>query len=143
MAETLLELETRLVQAKEARHRLLTGTQEVSVSLQGYGSTTYTASNVEAWSGISMNWNCRFPVPKAAHGAGLSGQVFKAGNGAIIGFIRTADESVDALSGSDTAHRAASVKARELASWMPLLGSADSDLCQSCHAGLTFTGFNP
>jgi hypothetical protein len=36
------------VQAKEARHRLLTGTQEVSVSLQGYGSTTYTASNVEA-----------------------------------------------------------------------------------------------
>jgi capsid protein len=29
---------------------------------------------------------------------------------------------------SDTAHRAASVKARELASWMPLLGSADSDL---------------
>jgi hypothetical protein len=27
MTETLLELETRLVQAKEARHRLLTGTQ--------------------------------------------------------------------------------------------------------------------
>ncbi len=48
MADDLLELETRLVQAKEARHRLLTGTQEVSVSLQGYGSTTYTASNVEA-----------------------------------------------------------------------------------------------
>lgn len=48
MPETLLELETRLVQAKEARHRLLTGTQEVSVSLQGYGSTTYTAANVEA-----------------------------------------------------------------------------------------------
>jgi hypothetical protein len=48
MTETLLELETRLVQAKEARHRLLTGTQEVSVSLQGYGSTTYTAANVEA-----------------------------------------------------------------------------------------------
>jgi hypothetical protein len=43
-----LELEARLVQAKEARHRLLTGTQEVSVSLQGYGSTTYTAANVEA-----------------------------------------------------------------------------------------------
>jgi hypothetical protein len=48
MTETLLELETRLVQAKEARHRLLTGSQEVSVSLQGYGSTTYTAANVEA-----------------------------------------------------------------------------------------------
>lgn len=48
MADDLLELETRLVQAKEARHRLLTGTQEVSVSLQGYGITTYTASNVEA-----------------------------------------------------------------------------------------------
>ena len=48
MADDLVELETRLVQAKEARHRLLTGTQEVSVSLQGYGSTTYTASNVEA-----------------------------------------------------------------------------------------------
>ena len=48
MTETLLELETRLVQAKEARHRLLTGTQEVSVSLHGYGSTTYTAGNVGA-----------------------------------------------------------------------------------------------
>jgi len=29
---------------------------------------------------------------------------------------------------SDTAHRAASLRTRELASWMPLLGSADSDL---------------
>ena len=48
MSETILELETRLVQAKEARHRLLTGTQEVSVSLHGYGSTTYTAGNAEA-----------------------------------------------------------------------------------------------
>ncbi|AGH98952.1 gpW family head-tail joining protein [Micavibrio aeruginosavorus] len=47
MTETLLELETRLVQAKEARHRLLTGTQEVTVSLHGYGSTTYTAANVD------------------------------------------------------------------------------------------------
>lgn len=46
--ETQLELETRLVQAKEARHRLLTGTQEVSVSLHGYGSTTYTTSSIEA-----------------------------------------------------------------------------------------------
>jgi hypothetical protein len=48
MTETLLELETRLVQAREARHRLLTGTQEVTVSLHGYGSTTYTAANVNA-----------------------------------------------------------------------------------------------
>lgn len=48
MNDSILELETRLVQAKEARHRLLTGTQEVSVSLHGYGSTTYTAGNVEA-----------------------------------------------------------------------------------------------
>ncbi len=46
--QSALELETWLVQAKEARHRLLTGTQEVSVSLHGYGSTTYTAGNVEA-----------------------------------------------------------------------------------------------
>lgn len=29
---------------------------------------------------------------------------------------------------SDTAHRAASLRAREFASWLPLLGSADSDL---------------
>ena len=48
MTETLLQLETLLVQAMEARHRLLTGTQEVSVSLHGYGSTTYTASNIVA-----------------------------------------------------------------------------------------------
>ena len=48
MTETLLQLETLLVQAREARHRLLTGTQEVSVSLHGYGSTTYTASNIAA-----------------------------------------------------------------------------------------------
>lgn len=48
MTDTLLDLETRLTQAREARHRLLTGTQEVSVSLQGYGSATYTAADVEA-----------------------------------------------------------------------------------------------
>ena len=48
MTETLLELETRLVQAKEARHRLLTGTQEVTVSLSDYGSTTYNAGNINA-----------------------------------------------------------------------------------------------
>ena len=48
MRETLLELETLLVQAREARHRLLTGTQEVSVSLHGYGSSTFTSSNITA-----------------------------------------------------------------------------------------------
>lgn len=37
MNDSILELETRLVQAKEARHRPLTATQEVSVSLHGYG----------------------------------------------------------------------------------------------------------
>lgn len=35
--ETILELETRLVEAREAKHRLLTGSQEVSVNLHGYG----------------------------------------------------------------------------------------------------------
>lgn len=47
MTETLLELESRLVQAKEARHRLLTGTQEVSVNMHGFGATTYTEVNIE------------------------------------------------------------------------------------------------
>lgn len=47
MPETLLELESRLVQAKEARHRLLTGTQEVSVNMHGYGATTYSEANIE------------------------------------------------------------------------------------------------
>jgi hypothetical protein len=109
MTDDLLELETRLVQAKEARHRLLTGTQEVSVSLQGYGSTTYTASNVEAWSGISMNWNYRFPVPKAARGAGLSAQVFKDENGSILDSSGQPMKSGLRFKASDTAHRAASV----------------------------------
>jgi hypothetical protein len=74
MTETLLELETRLVQAKEARHRLLTGTQEVSVSLQGYGSTTYTATNVEALE--------RYIVD-------LELQISRAKGGARRGIIRT------------------------------------------------------
>ena len=47
MTETLLELESRLVHAKEARHRLLTGTQEVSVNMHGYGATTYSEANIE------------------------------------------------------------------------------------------------
>jgi hypothetical protein len=46
MAETLLELEARLLQAKEARHKLLTGAQEITVSLHGYGATTYSQANI-------------------------------------------------------------------------------------------------
>ena len=46
MPETLLELEARLLQAKEARHKLLTGTQEITVSLHGYGATTYSQANI-------------------------------------------------------------------------------------------------
>ncbi len=48
MTETLLELEANLVQAKEARHRLLTGSLEVSINLHEYGSTTYNAGNIKA-----------------------------------------------------------------------------------------------
>jgi hypothetical protein len=47
MTANLYDLQSKLVQAQEARHRLLTGTMEVSVSLHGYGSTTYTQSNIE------------------------------------------------------------------------------------------------
>ncbi len=46
MPETLLELEARLLQAVEARHKLLTGTQEITVSLHGYGTTTYSQANI-------------------------------------------------------------------------------------------------
>ena len=46
MPETLLELEARLLQAVEARHKLLTGTQEITVSLHGYGATTYSQANI-------------------------------------------------------------------------------------------------
>lgn len=48
MTYTLLELQSLLLQAREARHRLLTGSQEVTVSLHGYGSTSYSATNVAA-----------------------------------------------------------------------------------------------
>lgn len=44
----LLTLQSRLVEAETARHRLLTGTLEVTVSLQGYGTATYTQSNIAA-----------------------------------------------------------------------------------------------
>jgi ABC-type phosphate transport system substrate-binding protein len=38
----MLTLQNRLAEAESARHQLLTGTREVTVSLQGLGSTTYT-----------------------------------------------------------------------------------------------------
>mgnify|MGYP001009894565 CR=1 FL=1 len=47
MTANIYDLQSKLVQAQEARHRLLTGTMEVSISLHGYGSTTYTQSNIE------------------------------------------------------------------------------------------------
>lgn len=48
MTDILLQLQTQLTQAQEARHRLLTGTQEVSISLGDYGSTTYNTTNISA-----------------------------------------------------------------------------------------------
>ncbi|TKW61710.1 MAG: hypothetical protein DI628_03540 [Blastochloris viridis] len=41
-------LQSRLADAETARHKLLTGTQEVTVNLHGFGSTTYTQANVKA-----------------------------------------------------------------------------------------------
>lgn len=41
-------LQSRLAEAEAARHRLLTGTQEVTVNLHGFGSTTYTQANARA-----------------------------------------------------------------------------------------------
>jgi len=41
-------LQTWLTQAEEARHQLLTGAREVTVSLQGFGSTTYTQATASA-----------------------------------------------------------------------------------------------
>jgi hypothetical protein len=83
MTETLLELETRLVQAKEARHRLLTGSQEVSVSLQGYGSTTYTAANVEALERYINELELQISRAKGGARRGVSGWQAKAAIKAI------------------------------------------------------------
>ena len=41
------DLEKKLSEAKDARHRLLTGTHAVTVSLDGYGSTTYTQGSIK------------------------------------------------------------------------------------------------
>ncbi len=43
----LATLQTRLAEAEEARHQLMTGAKEVSVTIGGYGATTYTQVNVE------------------------------------------------------------------------------------------------
>ena len=42
----LLTLQTYLVEAETARHRLLTGSLEVTVSLHGFGTTTYNEANI-------------------------------------------------------------------------------------------------
>ena len=42
--------------------------------------------------------------------------------------VQLLDSAGNPLKASDTAHRAASHRARELSSWLPPLGSADSDL---------------
>lgn len=44
----MLTLQNRLAEAENARHQLLTGTREVTVSLQGFGSTTYTQATAAA-----------------------------------------------------------------------------------------------
>lgn len=43
----LATLQTRLAEAEEAHHLLMTGAKEVSVTIGGYGATTYTQVNVE------------------------------------------------------------------------------------------------
>jgi hypothetical protein len=43
----LATLQARLAEAEEAYHLLMTGAKEVSVSIGGYGSTTYTQVNIE------------------------------------------------------------------------------------------------
>lgn len=43
----LATLQTRLAEAEEAHHQLLTGAQTVSVSIGGYGATTYAQANIE------------------------------------------------------------------------------------------------
>lgn len=43
----LATLQTRLAEAEEAHHQLLTGAKEVSVSIGGYGATTYAQANIE------------------------------------------------------------------------------------------------
>ena len=42
----ILVLRQRLLDAETALHQLLTGTLEVSVSVGGYGATTYSQTNI-------------------------------------------------------------------------------------------------
>lgn len=46
VTDTLQTLQTRLTEAEAARHKLLTGVQEVKVELDGFGSTTYTQASL-------------------------------------------------------------------------------------------------
>lgn len=43
----LATLQIRLAEAEEAHHQLMTGAKEVSVTIGGYGATTYTQVNAE------------------------------------------------------------------------------------------------
>jgi hypothetical protein len=43
----LATLQTRLAQAEEAHHQLMTGAKEVTVSIGNYGSTTYQQAGIE------------------------------------------------------------------------------------------------
>ena len=42
----LTTLQTRLVDAEDAYHSLMTGSQEASVHIDGYGSISYTTANI-------------------------------------------------------------------------------------------------
>lgn len=43
----LATLQTRLAQAEEAHHQLMMGEKEVTVSVGGYGSTTYVQTSID------------------------------------------------------------------------------------------------
>lgn len=70
----IFTLQTQLTEAEQARHRLLTGTQEVTVSLQGLGTATYSQANIEALE---------------RYIADLRGQIARLNGGPRRGIIRT------------------------------------------------------
>ena len=43
----LTTLQTRLTEAEDAYHRLMLGAKEVSVTIGGYGATTFAQANAE------------------------------------------------------------------------------------------------
>lgn len=43
----IITLQTRLAEAEDAHHQLMMGAKEVSVSIGGYGATTYAQANAE------------------------------------------------------------------------------------------------